>query len=226
LPKHIQPTVFSSLSRRHMLAGSGAVIGIAGLGSGLPLQSAQAVEMSKLMADTGLPPLSVGPEDAKVTIVEYASMTCPHCSRFHTDVYPKLKEKYVETGKVRFIFREFPLDNLAAAASMLARCSGDGKTLPMISVLFSKMDDWAFVRTNPVPALFEIAKQAGFTKESFESCLQDQPLLDKLINQKNVAAKEFKVTSTPTFFINGEKLQGAPTLESFSGVIDPLLAAG
>ena len=124
MPKHIQSTALSSLSRRHMLAGSGAVIGIAGLGSGLPLQSAQAVEMSKLMADTGLPPLSVGPEDAKVTIVEYASMTCPHCSRFHTDVYPKLKEKYVETGKVRFIFREFPLDNLAAAASMLARCSG------------------------------------------------------------------------------------------------------
>jgi protein-disulfide isomerase len=226
LPKQIQPMGYSFLSRRHMLAGSGAMIGAAGLGASLPMREAQAVELSKLLADTGLPALSVGSDDAKVTIVEYASMTCPHCSRFHNDVYPKLKEKYVDTGKVRFIFREFPLDNLAAAASMLARCSGDGKTLPMISVLFSKMDDWAFVRSNPVPALFEIAKQAGFTKESFEKCLQDQALLDKLIKQKDVAAQEFQVSSTPTFFINGEKLQGAPNVENFAAVIDPLLAGG
>jgi protein-disulfide isomerase len=226
LPKQIQPMGYSFLSRRHMLAGSGAMIGAAGLGASLPMHEAQAVELSKLLADTGLPVLSVGSDDAKVTIVEYASMTCPHCSRFHNDVYPKLKEKYVDTGKVRFIFREFPLDNLAAAASMLARCSGDGKALPMISVLFSKMDDWAFVRSNPVPALFEIAKQAGFTKESFEKCLQDQALLDKLIKQKDVAAQEFKVSSTPTFFINGEKLQGAPNVENFAAVIDPLLAGG
>lgn len=226
MPKQNQPMGYSFLSRRHMLAGSGAVIGAVGLGVSLPTPEAQAVEMSRLLADTGLPALSVGPDDAKVTIVEYASMTCPHCSRFHNDVYPKLKEKYVDTGKVRFIFREFPLDNLAAAASMLARCSGDGKTMPMISVLFSKMDDWAFVRTNPVPPLFEIAKQAGFTKESFDKCLQDQALLEKLIKQKDVAAKEFKVTSTPTFFINGEKLQGTPTVENFAAVIDPLLAGG
>ncbi len=226
MPKQIQPMGYSFLSRRHMLAGSGAMIGAAGLGASLPMHEARAVELSKLLADTGLPALSVGSDDAKVTIVEYASMTCPHCSRFHNDVYPKLKEKYVDTGKVRFIFREFPLDNLAAAASMLARCSGDGKALPMISVLFSKMDDWAFVRSNPVPALFEIAKQAGFTKESFEKCLQDQALLDKLIKQKDVAAQEFKVSSTPTFFINGEKLQGAPNVENFAAVIDPLLAGG
>ena len=226
MPKQNQPMGYSFLSRRHLLAGSGAMIGAASLGVGLPAQEAQAVEVSKLMADNGLPVLSAGPDDAKVTIVEYASMTCPHCSRFHNDVYPKLKEKYVDTGKVRFVFREFPLDKLALAASMLARCAGDGKAMPMVSVLFSKIDDWAFVRGNPVPALLEIAKQAGFTEESFNKCLQDQALVDKLVQQTNVAAKDFNVTSTPTFFINGEKLQGAPTVENFAKAIDPLLAGG
>ena len=182
MPKQNQPMGYSFLSRRHLLAGSGAMIGAASLGVGLPAQEAQAVEVSKLMADNGLPVLSAGPDDAKVTIVEYASMTCPHCSRFHNDVYPKLKEKYVDTGKVRFVFREFPLDKLALAASMLARCAGDGKAMPMVSVLFSKIDDWAFVRGNPVPALLEIAKQAGFTEESFNKCLQDQALILSLIH--------------------------------------------
>lgn len=185
-----------------------------------------AVEQAKLMADTGLPELSIGPADAKVTIVEYASMTCPHCARFHNEVYPKIKEKYVDTGKMRFIFREFPLDNLAAAAAMLARCSGDDKTLPLISVLFSKIEEWAFVREKPVPALFEISKQVGFTKESFEACLKDQALLDKILAQRTKASEEFGVSSTPTLFINGEKLAGSPTLEEISKVVDPLLGEG
>ncbi|MBU1210253.1 MAG: DsbA family protein [Alphaproteobacteria bacterium] len=221
-----QPEFQTSLTRRHVLAVTAAAAAAAGLGLGLAAQPAVAVEQAKLMADTGLPELAIGPADAKVTVVEYASMTCPHCARFHNDIYPQIKEKYIDSGKVRFIFREFPLDNLAAAASMLARCSGEGKTLPMISVLFSKMEDWAFVRDKPVPALFEIAKQAGFTKESFETCLKDQPLLDKILAQRKKASEEFGVTSTPTFFINGEKLDGGPTLEALSKAIDPLLAEG
>lgn len=223
-----QPLFMSNqdISRRNMLAGSGAVIGAAGLGVGIGAAPAQAIEQAKLMADTGLPELSVGPADAKVTIVEYASMTCPHCSRFHNEVYPKLKEKYVDTGKVRIVFREFPLDNLAAAASMLARCAGEGKALPMVGVLFSKMDDWAYVRDKPVPALFELAKQAGFTKESFETCLKDQELLDKILAQRKKASEEFGVKSTPSFFINGQPFTDAQTVEKFSEAIDPLLAGG
>ena len=221
-----QPKFETSLTRRHVLATTAVAAGAVGLGLGFTAQPALAVEQAKLMADTGLPELAIGPADAKVTVVEYASMTCPHCARFHNDIYPQVKEKYVDTGKVRFIFREFPLDNLAAAASMLARCSGEGKTLPMISVLFSKIEDWAFVRDKPVPALFELAKQAGFTKESFETCLKDQSLLDKILAQRKKASEEFGVTSTPTFFINGEKLEGGPTLEAFSKAIDPLLAEG
>lgn len=219
-----QPKLKTAISRRHVLAATAGAVGAVSLGVQFAANPAFAVEQAKLMADTGLPVLSAGPEDAKVTIVEYASMTCPHCARFHNDVYPKVKEKYVDTGKVRFIFREFPLDNLAAAAAMLARCSGEGKTLPMISVLFSKIEDWAFVRENPVPALFEIAKQAGFTKESFETCLKDQELLDKILAHRKVAAEDFGVKSTPTLFINGQKYDGSPTIEGISEVVDPLLA--
>jgi protein-disulfide isomerase len=156
----------------------------------------------------------LGNADAPITVVEYASMTCGHCAHFHNTVWPKLKEKYVDTGKVRFIMREFPLDNLAAAASMLARCAGDGKTYPLIAALFAKQDDWAFVRT-PLPELFKFAKQAGFTQESFDKCLTDQKLLDDISAIRSRAAETFGVGATPTFFINGKKMAAAPTLEEF-----------
>jgi protein-disulfide isomerase len=161
-----------------------------------------------------LPDLVLGNADAPITVVEYASMTCGHCAHFHNTVWPKLKEKYVDTGKVRFIMREFPLDNLAAAASMLARCAGDGKTYPLIAALFAKQDDWAFVRT-PLPELFKFAKQAGFTQESFDKCLTDQKLLDDISAIRSRAAETFGVGATPTFFINGKKMAAAPTLEEF-----------
>ena len=152
-------------------------------------------------------------------------MTCGHCANFHNTVFPKLKEKYVDTGKVRFIMREFPLDNLAAAASMLARCAGGDKTYPLIEVLFQKQDQWAFVRGNPVPELFKFAKQAGFTQESFDKCLTDQTLLDQVTGVRTRASEKFNVSSTPTFFINGKRLQDAPTLDSFDKVLAPLLKA-
>jgi protein-disulfide isomerase len=148
-------------------------------------------------------------------VVEYASMTCGHCAQFHNIVFPKLKEKYIDTGKVRFIMREFPLDDLAAAASMLARCAGEGKTYALITALFAKQDDWAFVRTNPVPELFKFAKQAGFTQESFDKCLRDQKLLDDITAVRSRAVDTFGVNATPTFFINGRKFPAAPTLEEF-----------
>ena len=138
------------------------------------------VPVDELMKPGPLPDLVLGNADAPITVVEYASMTCGHCAHFHTTVFPALKEKYVDTGKVRFIMREFPLDNLAAAASMLARCAGDGKPFPLISVLFAKQDDWAFVKGDPRPELLKFAKQAGFTQESFEKCLTDQKLLDDI----------------------------------------------
>ncbi len=173
----------------------------------------------------GLDELSLGSADAKVTVVEYASMTCPHCAHFTDDVFEDFKKKYIDTGKVRYIFRDFPLDNLAAAVSMLARCAGKDKALPLIETFYNKQQDWAFTNGSPVPKLFDIAKQAGFTQESFDKCLTDQKLLDAITAERSRASDVFGVNATPTFFINGKRLKEAPTLEAFDKVIEPLLTA-
>ena len=183
------------------------------------------VSVEELMKPTELEDVSVGSKDAKVTIVEYASMTCGHCQKFATSVFPQLKTKYIDTGKVRFISREFPLDNLAAAASMLTRCAGGDKVFPMVETLFEKQADWAFTSGNPVPKLFDIAKQAGFTQESFDKCLTDQKRLDNITTGRKRASEVFGVNATPTFFINGKRLMETPTLEAFDKVIEPMLAA-
>jgi protein-disulfide isomerase len=185
-------------------------------------QGPQEVALDELMASGELPELALGSNDAKVIIVEYASMTCGHCATFHTTVFPELKKKYIDTGKVRFVLREFPLDNLAAAASMLARCAGGDKTYPLVGVLFEKQNEWV-VRGNPVPNLFEIAKQAGFTQESFDKCLTDQKLLEQISAVRTRASERFGVSSTPTFFVNGKRLSGGTALADFDQAIEPLL---
>ncbi len=223
--------VMLRLDRRQVLKAGAAVAGFALLASS-PVAWAQRakgpaeIPVDELMKRDDLPDLITGPESAKVTIVEYASMTCGHCMAFHTNVYPELKKKYVDTGKVRFVFREFPLDPRAFAASMLARCAGTDKAPALITALFERQEQWAFVRENPTPKLFEIAKQAGFTQESFDKCLTDQKLLDQLTAARARADDVFGINATPTFFINGKRLQAAPTLEEFEKVLDPLLAQG
>lgn len=187
-------------------------------------EPAPEVPVAELMKDTGLKDLSLGPADAKVTIVEYASLTCGHCGKFHKNIFPQIKKEYVDTGKVRFIFRDFPLDNLAAAGSMLARCAGDDKAYPLLSNLFNRQKDWAFGEGNPVPKLFDLAKQVGFTKESFDKCLSDQALLEKVKAQRARGADVFGVNATPTFFVNGKRLSGGVSFEKFQKAIDPLLA--
>ena len=216
----------SLITRRTAVIASAGTAALA-VSSGLaPLAWAQkkpaasdTVSVEELMKPDGLPELSLGKADAPCTIVEYASMTCGHCGAFHNKVFPALKDKYIATGKVRFVMREFPLDNLAAAASMLARCAGGDKTVPLIEILFAKQEEWAFVRSNPVPELFKIAKQAGFTQESFDKCLTDQALLDKITQGRERANKSFGVDATPSFFINGKRLKDAPTLEAFEKAI-------
>ncbi len=223
--KHFRQT---GLSRRALLL----CLGLSGLAVGLGLKALPAsaqkgpseVPMEQLMKPGPLGDLTLGPADAKVTVVEYASMTCSHCAHFENDVWPDFKKKYIDTNKIHFVFREFPLDNLAAAASMLARCVGGDKTFPLIEVLFQKQGEWAFGEGNPVPRLFEIAKQAGFTQASFDKCLTDQKLLDNITAGRSRASDEFGVSATPTFFINGKRLEGAPTMATFDKMIEPLLA--
>jgi protein-disulfide isomerase len=149
-------------------------------------------------------------------------MTCSHCARFHNTVFPELKRKYIDAGKVYFVMREFPLDNLAAAASMLARCAGGDKTFPLIEALFHKQEEWA-VRNNPVPRLFEVAKQAGFTQESFDKCLTDDKLLKQVEAVRGRAVEKFGVNSTPTFFINGKRLTGGGSIADFDKALEPIL---
>jgi protein-disulfide isomerase len=164
---------------------------------------------------------SLGPADAPVTIVEYASMTCPHCAHFHETTYPELKKRYIDTGKVRFIFREFPLDPLAAGASMLARCAGKDKYFPLIETLFQQQRQWAVEK--PIPPLMAIVKQAGFTEQSFNACLSDQKMLDALNAERGRAADKFGVNSTPTLFINGKVQKGGATIEELVKIIEPML---
>ncbi len=221
------------VNRRRILASMAAIPAVALLAaSGSDEANAQttaavnapaasgSVDEAKLMEPGALPDQVIGDANAPVTIVEYASMTCPHCASFHEHTFPALDDKYIKTGKVKFILREFPLDPRAEAGFMLARCS-DNKYYPMVDVLFKQQMNWAAVQ-DARTALLNIAKLAGFTQESFEACLTDQKLLDDV---RAVRAKgaELGVTATPTFFINGKKYSGAMSIEQMSAIIDPLL---
>ncbi|WP_425419091.1 DsbA family protein [Oricola indica] len=184
--------------------------------------AAGSVDMDKLLEPGPLEEQVEGAEDAPITVVEYASMTCSHCAHFHKETFPAIKENYIDTGKVRFILREFPFDPRAAAAFMLARCAPEGKYFAMVDVLFKQQQSWAFVE-NARPPLENIAKLAGFTQESFQTCLTNQKLLDDINSIRERASAEFGVNATPTFFINGKKYSGALTVDQMSAIFDDLL---
>jgi protein-disulfide isomerase len=176
------------------------------------------------MADQALPDVAEGEASAPVTIVEYASMTCSHCAAFANNVYPTLKSKYIDTGKAKYILREFPLDPLATAGFMLARCAGD-KREAMIALLFAQQKNWAFIE-KPLDGLSNIVKQTGMSQESFEKCLKDQALYDKVNMVRDRGAEKFGVNATPTFFINGKRVSGEMTVDQLDKEITPLLPKG
>jgi len=166
----------------------------------------------------------LGSDKAPVTVIEYASMTCPHCAHFSMTTFPELQKRYIDTGKVRFIFREFPLDALAAAGFMLARCAGKDKFIPVIEALFAKQPEWMV--KEPIAPLREIAKQFGFTEQSFDACLANQKVLDDIQEVRDRAAGKLGVNSTPTFFINGKRYVGDQSIEAMGKEIDTYLKAG
>src|SRR5262245_21089582 len=160
----MEPAVM--ITRREFSIGaSTAALAFAGLAAPVLAQGPASAE---LMAPGPLPEMSLGDPKAPVTIIEYASMSCPHCAAFHESTYPDLKKKYIDTGKVRFIFREFPLDQLAAAAFMLARCGDKDRYFGMIEILFAQQRDWVVQR--PLQPLMGIAKQAGLSEQQFNEC--------------------------------------------------------
>jgi protein-disulfide isomerase len=223
----------SSVTRRKLLMGvtaAAAVVAAGGAGYYLwsrpdtavaqPAAGGQ-VPMAELLTPGPLGDEVLGAADAPVTIVEYASMTCPHCSHFHETTFPEMKKKYIDTGKIRFIFREFPLDPLAAAASMLARCAGKDKYFPLIETFFAQQKEW--VVQKPLQPMFAIAKQAGFTQQTFDECLANQQMLNAIEESRTRAATKFNVNSTPTFFINGKIFRGALTPEELDKQVAPYL---
>lgn len=179
-------------------------------------------DMAKLLEAGPLGDKILGKADAPVTIVEYASLTCSHCADFHANTFKTLKEKYIETGKVRMIFREFPLDPLSTAASMMARCAPETRYFPLVDVLFSQQKNWA-MSEKPLDSLLAIARQAGFTQESFEACLKNQSIYDGLNEAKKRGVEGHGVNSTPTFFINGEIRRGNMSVEDLEKLLAPHL---
>ena len=198
--------------------GTMSATGLAGLA--MP-KIARAEDLSDLMEAGPLGEHIVGNPEAPVTIIEYASMTCPHCRTWHKQVYPVIKEKYIDTEIAKLYFREFPFDPAAAAAFMLAECAGEEKYFSMIDVLFEKQATWK--SGNVVAELLNISKLAGFTQESFNACLKNQQLLDNVLSIQKKAAEDYGVNATPTFFINGTKYSGSMSAEEMGKVIDSLV---
>ena len=204
-----------------------SLTGLAALAGFSPLRliaEAMAQSASDVAKPVSLPDMALGPANAPVTITEYASMTCPHCAAFNENVFPKIKSEYIDSGKVRYVFREFPLDIKAAAGSMLARCiakDDSGKYFAVIDMLFRQQNDW--VVKNTTETLTRIGKQAGLSQQAVEDCLKDQALLDKIAADQKFANEVLKVNSTPTFFINGEMIRGETSFEEFDKRIKSLL---
>ena len=208
------------ITRRNFALGVSALalsVALGGLANTALIGPASAQAL--LMQAGPLGDMAQGDEKAPVTIIEYASMTCPHCAAFHATTYPELKKRYIDTGKVRFIFREFPLDQLALAGFLLARCAGPDKYFPMIDTLFQLQKEW--VTQKPLAPLLAIAKQAGMSEPAFNECLQNQKLIDGLEDVRQRAMK-LKVESTPSFFINGKPAR-VFSIEEFEKAMAPYL---
>ncbi len=205
-----------TFSRREFLLASSALAVAATV---LPGQAfAETADVSELMKPVPLGDMAEGKPDAPVTVIEYASFTCSHCAHFHETTYPEFKKKFIDTGKVYFIFREFPLDAVATAAAMLARTAPKDKYFDIVSTLFAEQRTWAFTK-DPYNSLATFAKQIGFTQEAFDAALSNQKILDGIYAGREDAEKKFGVNATPTFFVNGEKHPGALTLDEMSDLI-------
>jgi protein-disulfide isomerase len=219
-----------NLDRRYVLAAGGAVVIVGAVGwyglrdrplatrqvPGLSQASAQDLDLASLDQPPELGERALGEADAPVTIIEYASATCPHCARFHIDTFPAIKEEFIDTGKVRYVFREFPFDDLALAAFMLARCAPEERYFAIVDVLFEEQQSWT---QSPREELLKIARMAGFTQESFEQCLENEEVAEGILEIRSTGAEQYGVNSTPTFFVNGTVITGNQPIERFREAI-------
>ena len=214
---------------RHLVIVIGVLATATTLGLGLTsvdvtsIANAQVETPAVSAAETFKGDIVLGDPKAPVTVIEYASMTCPHCANFHLKELPELKKKYIDTGKVKLIFREFPLDALALRASMLARCGGEAKVHSFIDVLFGQQMNWASSK-DPLAALSRIARMGGMSQQTFDACMADEALMKQIVQSRQDGADQFKINSTPGFIIDG-KTYSAEELadEKFGELIDSLL---
>ncbi len=195
------------MKRRSCLA-AGAGLAMAGLVSASP--SAQTTELVEQV---------LGDPAAPVEIIEYASLTCPHCAAFHTETLPALKERYIDTGKAKLVMRDFPLDQSALLASALAHCAGPDRYFAFIDALFSSQSRWARA-ADPEEALLQLAQLGGMPRDKAEACLADEALMDAILQVRLDGQNEYGIDSTPSFVVNGEKLTGGNGIENFAEVID------
>ena len=165
----------------------------------------------------------LGKADAPITIIEYASLTCPHCAHFAVDVLTKLKQKWIDTGKAKLVLRDFPLDEPALRAAMVARCAPPDKFYPLADTFFSQQEQWVTARDYRT-ALEKLAKLAGIGDKQFKTCIEDKKLEDQVAQSRLTAAQQLGVSSTPSFFVNGQKFEGAPTFEAFDQLLSGLAA--
>lgn len=163
----------------------------------------------------------LGNPDAPITIVEYASMTCPHCAHFADDVLPELKKKWIDTGKAKLVLRDFPLDGEAVHASMIARCAPPDRFYAFVDTFFADQSKWVTASDHQA-ALTRLAGLGGMSKAQVDKCLADNALENQILNSRLVASKDLDVNSTPTFFVNGTKYTGEPTVEAFNKLLSEL----
>jgi protein-disulfide isomerase len=219
-----------TLNRRQLLILGSSVIVTGGIAAWLfggsrltdgftavPGAKAATPDLSTLLEPPALGDKILGKSDAPVTIVEYASATCPHCAAFHKDVFPQLKSEFIDTGKVKFIFREFPFDDLALAAFMLARCAPPEKYFPMLDVLFEQQRVWASKEARA--ELGKIAQLAGIGEDGFDKCLKNEDLAKGIMAIRDKAANSYGVEATPTFFVNGKLIRGEHSIDQFRKMI-------
>jgi protein-disulfide isomerase len=181
------------------------------------LGAARATNLEAMAADRVL-----GKADAPVTIIEYASLTCPHCAAFHKDVLPQLKAKYIDTGKVKLVFRDFPLDGRATLAAMVARCARPERYFGFLDALFRSQAQWGRAE-DPKKALAQVARIGGMGDAEFDACMKNEALLHSINKSRADGESQFKVNSTPTFIINGKKEESARDLASFEKILQPLV---
>jgi protein-disulfide isomerase len=198
------------------LAGCGGTAGTAGAPETKGLTGPPPAE---LLAPGPLGEHVLGKATAPVTLIEYASLTCPHCRNYHQNIFPKVKRELIDTGKVRYIIREFPIGRSAGNAALVNFCAADGKWFPLFEAYLARQSEWVSQEVR-LEEIFKVAQSSGMSRETFDKCLANQSIIDGL-NEVKQRGRKFGVIGTPTFFANGRKAQGEVTFEEIKALIEP-----